>query len=237
MKVSGVIEKIGKVLIEAVYPSVCEVCGRRLVEGETMMCLHCLMSMPRTKIHSDQFNTLHQRLASPGVPIERAGSYFYYFRENPYARLIHAAKYNSRPGIARRLGEWYADEISADGFFDGIDVILPVPLHRFKLISRGYNQSEQIALGLSKVTGIPVGDNLRAARHSTQTRKNAFERMVNVAGIMSVVHGDELVGKHVMIVDDVITTGATMLACVMALHRSVPGIRTSVISIGATKLN
>ena len=226
----------GRDLLRIIFPEVCEVCGRSLVKGEKVMCLHCDVSMPRTLVHNDEFNVIHRRLAGL-TPIDRAAGMFYYYRESEYARLIHVAKYNSRPIVARQLAEMYACELKPDGFFDGIDVILPVPLHKLKLIRRGYNQSEEIAQGLSAVTGIMVGDNLVALRgHSTQTKKNSYSRWVNAQGVYAVERGDEFEGKHVLVVDDVITTGATLLACCEAIHRVAPTARISVLSLAVTHL-
>ena len=226
----------GRDLLRIIFPEVCEVCGRSLVKGEKVMCLHCDVSMPRTLVHNDEFNVIHRRLAG-STPIDRAAGMFYYYRESEYARLIHVAKYNSRPIVARQLAEMYACELKPDGFFDGIDVILPVPLHKLKLIRRGYNQSEEIAQGLSAVTGILVGDNLVALRgHSTQTKKNSYSRWVNAQGVYAVERGDEFEGKHVLVVDDVITTGATLLACCEAIHRVAPTARISVLSLAVTHL-
>lgn len=223
-------------LLGVIYPDVCEVCGVSLARGEETMCLHCLMNLPRTGIHGDGFNIIHQRLAGK-APVERAGGYFYYYRESDYAKLIHKAKYGNRPVIAERLASRYAREIAGDGFFDGIDCIVPVPLHRGKQIKRGYNQSEYVARGISRVTGIPVADNLVAVRaHSTQTRKNSYERWINARDIYAVKNPDELDGRHLLVVDDVITTGATMLACCEAIHNAQPGARISVLSLCVTRL-
>lgn len=223
-------------LLGVIYPDVCEVCGVSLTRGEDTMCLHCLMNMPRTLIHREDFNLLHRRLAG-SVPIERAGGYFYYYRESDYARLIHRAKYCGRPVIAGRLGERYAREIVADGFFDGIDMVIPVPLHRFRMIRRGYNQSEAIARGIGRVTGLPVGDNLVAVKgHSSQTRKNSYGRWLNAQHIYTVSRHEQLAGKHLLVVDDVVTTGATMLACCEVLYRADPSVRISVLALGVTRL-
>ncbi len=223
-------------LLGVIYPDVCEVCGESLARGEETMCLHCLMKLPRTQIHLEEFNLLHRRLAG-NVPIERAAGYFYYYRESDYAALIHRAKYRGRPVIAELLGARYAREIAGDGFFDGIDMIIPVPLHRFKLIRRGYNQSEAIAQGISRVTGLPIGDNLVAVKgHSSQTRKNSYDRWLNAQDIYTVSRYEELNGKHLLIVDDVVTTGATLLACCEAVRKAQPSARISVLALGVTHL-
>ncbi len=224
-------------LLRIIFPDVCEVCGHSLVRGEEVLCLNCTLKLPRTKIHRENFNLLHQRLAG-STPICRAGGYFYYYRESDYAELIHRAKYKDRPIIATRLAQHYAKEIKPDSFFDGIDLILPVPLHLTKKIKRGYNQSEAIAKGISKETGIPIAHNLIAKRsHSTQTRKNSYSRWINAQGIYDVIDAQNLTGKHILIVDDVITTGATMLACCNTIHKASPTTAISVLSLGVTHLH
>ena len=219
---------------EMIFPECCEVCGRSLIDGEELLCLTCDFDMPRTRIASNPFNTIHQRLATPGYAIEKAAAYFHYYKNNPYARMIQRAKYSGRPTVGRELARRFANELKKEGFFDGMDVILPMPLHFTKKLKRGYNQTEYVAHGLSDVTGLPLGDNLKIKRHKTQTRLSAQERLTNMEGIIRVEHSAELVGKHVLVVDDVITTGATMLTAIKALHDTVPNIKTSVIAIGLT---
>lgn len=218
------------------YPRVCSVCHRSLAMGEEVMCLHCLDRLPRTNCHRSSFNSIHKRLAGH-VLVERAAAWFHYYRDNEFAAVIHDAKYHGMPGVGRDAARIYAAEIESDGFFDGIDVIVPVPMHHTKLLARGYNQAYKIARGLSDVTGIEVSENLTARRgHDTQTRKNAWQRLVNARDIYDVEEPAQLAGKHVLVVDDVITTGATMLACLEAIHAAAPTARTSVLALAATGL-
>lgn len=222
--------------LRIVFPKVCEVCGCSLTRGEELMCLHCNLDMPRTHLHRDDFNTIHQRLAGK-APIEKATGYFYYYRDSDYARLIHKAKYNGRPIIIKQLVRNFVKELCIDGFFDDVDVVQPVPMHWFKQMRRGYNQSEVLAKTLSEVTGIALGHFLSAKRgHKTQTRKNRFERWQNTKGVYSVKNVKDLEGKHLLVVDDVITTGSTLLACCEAIHEASPTTRLSVLSLGVTHL-
>ncbi len=217
-----------------IFPHVCEVCAGTLVKGEDTICLQCRYEMPRVRLHREEFSEIHRRLAGHAA-IDRAASWFYYIRESPYARMLQRAKYNSRPQLARTLGAMYAGEIRTDGFFDGIDIILPVAMHRWKKLTRGYNQAERIAQGISDVTGIPVATNLTMPhRHRTQTRRRAYERWLNTRGIFHVDSPAELQDKHILLVDDIITTGATLHAAAEAIHNAAPTARISVISLGLT---
>ena len=222
--------------LRVIFPKVCEVCGRSLSRGEELMCMHCNLDMPRTRLHHEKFNTIHQRLVGK-APIDKAAGYFYYYRDSEYARLIQKAKYNNRPAIIEHLATRFAHELANDRFFDDIDVIVPVPMHWFKRLRRGYNQSEVLAKALCKSTGTKLGCSLKARRgHKTQTSKNRYERWVNTKDLYEVKCVEDLEHKHVLVVDDIITTGSTVLACCEAIHRQSPTTRISVLSIGVTHL-
>lgn len=226
----------GEGLVNLIFPNVCTVCHRTLVRGEDVMCLGCRLELPRTNLNLLQPNSIHERLFSIGHPIERATSLFYYYRENRYARLIHDTKYRGRPKVGRALAAHHAVELSQSGFFNGIDVIVPVPLHFFKRLHRGYNQAEEIAVGLGSVTGLPIVDALSASFHTTQTRKTAHERLVNARNVYRVKKGQVIDNRHILLVDDVITTGATLLSCIEAIKRTHPATRVSVYSLAITQL-
>lgn len=234
--VSEQIKALWQDFIGIIWPNLCEACGRSLAHGEKTLCLHCLTELPRVGLHNNPFSQIHHRLAGH-TPIEKAASWFYYYRDTRFAQMIQRAKYNSRPALAHRLGEMMSGEIKGDGFFDGIDIIIPVPLHKLKKLVRGYNQSEEIARGIAKATGLSVEPaGLKAKRHSTQTRRNAYSRWLNTRSIYSVAKPEVMEGKHVLVVDDVLTTGATLLACIDAIHASVPTAKISVLTLGLTHL-
>lgn len=235
-RVGDELRRIGQDLADALVPAVCEVCGTKLIEGEDIMCLECSYKLPRCRIHTDDFNTIHQRMLRH-VPIERAAAYFYYVRQSPYTSLILSAKYRGRPRIIRRLASSFAMEIKPDGFFESIDCIMPVAMHTLKHFRRGYNQTHHLALGLADVTNLPIAYNLKAIRgHATQTRKSAMERWINARTTYRVKNPESLAGKHILVVDDVITTGATITSCCEAIHKAVPSARISALSLGLTQL-
>ncbi len=224
-------------LIGMIYPNVCEICGRALIEGERMLCLHCLSAMPLADFHQFQFNTIHQRLA-PTPPIERAAALFHYYRDDPYARLLQTAKYNGRPAIGRELGRMLAAKLRPTGFFEGIDKIVPVPMHWFKKMKRGYNQTDWIARGVSEESGIKIADALKVARsHASQTRKGIEARSRNAAGAYSMRRYEAIKGcRHILLIDDIITTGATLHECAKVIHQAEPTSLISVLTIGSTHL-
>ncbi len=226
-----------KSVVDVICPDVCTVCGERLVDSEEIICLNCLLRMPVTGIHGGGMTELHERLASTRYYVDRAASLMWYYRDSDYAALIHDAKYNHRPKVARYLASMMAREIAADGFFDGIDLIIPVPLHFTKLLSRGYNQAEVIAEGIAEVTGIEIGDNIRCRHaHSTQTRKGIAERDANARASYALEHADRLAGRHILLIDDVITTGATLRACLELIATQSPSSRLSILTLAAARL-
>ena len=221
---------------DVVLPRVCPVCGQSLNGDERWLCRKCLAALPRTRYEEVDFNTMEQHFAGK-VPIERATAYFFYEKGAPYASILHDIKYRSVP----RMGQWLTARAVGDmrdsHFFDGIDVVTAVPLHRSKLAKRGYNQSEYLARGIADALGIPYVEALKAIRpHSTQTHKGALERWQNIQGNYTLKNNaDNLAGKHILLVDDVITTGSTLTVCA-ALLKQIPGATVSLFTLAAARL-
>lgn len=219
-------------------PDVCEVCGQPLVAGEKILCMECTMKIPLTNSHLTPDNNIEKRLVDVRYPLERAVSFFRYHKENPYTRLILNAKYYNRPAINLELGRLYALELEPTGFFSNIDAIIPLPIHWTKYFRRGYCQTDYIARGICKVVPLPILHNLRACKpHKSQTKKSGRERGQALSDIFVVTHPEELTDMHILLVDDVITTGSTLLACIRTLKESCPSLKISVLTLAATHQN
>lgn len=216
-------------------PRRCVVCGACLDDGEEVLCLECDIAMPRTNYHLRADNPVEQRFWGR-FPLERATSYFRYGKDGDYRRILFRLKYEGRKDCAEAMGRLMAADLVRSGFFEGVDVLLPVPLHPDKQRLRGYNQSACIAQGVSAVTGIPVSvGNVRRRKFTeTQTRKSAHQRWDNVDGVFEAVDAAAFVGQHVLLLDDVLTTGATLTACADALA-GVEGVRFSVLALAVVE--
>lgn len=187
--------------------------------------------MPRTHYETCPGNPVEQMFWGK-IPVERATSYFFYNKGSDFRFILHQLKYHGCKELGEAMGRMMACELLRSGFFETIDCIIPVPLHEKKQQLRGYNQSEWIARGISAATGIPVNTTavVREKDTETQTRKSMSERWENVDGIFVLLQPALFANKHVLIVDDVLTTGATTVACA-SVFREVEGIKISVLTL------
>lgn len=204
-------------LIDLIFPRTCVVCGELLSPQEKDICINCLSTLPKIeKIHLDEI----EKSFWGKVEIERATSFMYYHKNSPYNNLIHRLKYKNRPDTGDRLAFLAAKEIAESGFFDDIDAIVPLPLSKRKMRQRGYNQCDYIAKGLSRATGIPVIKNAvkRLKSNETQTHKSRDERWQNVEGIFALSDATLIEGKHILLIDDILTTGATLASCAKSIQ-------------------
>lgn len=196
-------------LLDFFFPRYCVLCGKRLTKGEQHLCLPCYMHLPRTMYHTVEHGKM-EKLFWGTLPVERATAFFHY--TDATKEMLIQLKYNSYPQLGEYLASQFAREIEDSGFFEDIDIIVPVPLHWLRRMRRGYNQSEYIAQGISKVVGIPVCTKAvrRTTNNKSQTLMHKTERKENVDNIFKLLHPCMLENKHVLIIDDVTTTGATI---------------------------
>lgn len=199
---------------ELFFPKLCNTCNARLLSQETYLCLNCWQDLPTTNFHTDPDNKV-ARLFWGRVVIENATSFFAYKKGSKYQHLIHAIKYRGLKELGFESGQRFASALMDSKGFSALDIIVPVPLHPGKEKKRGFNQSDHIAEGMGNILNKPIskGNMYRCTDTATQTNKNRFERWQNVEGIFDLKNPDEFIGKHILLVDDVITTGSTLEAC------------------------
>ncbi len=223
-------------LLDFISPRQCVVCGARLTPTERSLCSVCMLHLPRTAYQFSPADNPMAQLFWHLASIERTAALCYYEPRSEMARLVYDLKYHDRPDIGEDMGRLMGYEMQMAGFFDGIDVIVPVPLSRKRLRQRGYNQSEQLARGISEVIHLPIDTKVLRRRHfmQSQTQLNRLERQENVAEMFELRDSSSLANRHVLLVDDICTTGATLLACADTL-KDVSGIRLSILTLGFTK--
>lgn len=220
------------ILIDFLFPPVCHLCGNEVPPGE-YLCGYCLSQLPRTLYHRNPDNPMALRFAGK-FPFGRATGHFFYAPKSPLATIVQDLKYRHFPSIGRMLGQVMARELTGTGFFSDIDALVPVPLHFFKKARRGYNQTELIAKGISEITGIRVENCLKASRpHRTQTSLSHEERTKNLNDVFRLSHSPHA-DAHLLIIDDVCTTGATLTAAARAILRTSPSQRISMLTAGIT---
>ena len=215
------------------FPPCCIVCGHALSASEECLCIQCLQELPKIRQIFPDDQEIEKRFWGK-IPIERAMSYFHYTKGNSFDKILFEIKYHGRKDIGRIMGRHVARHLLPGGFFEGIELIVPIPLHPARLRKRGYNQSEWIAKGVSEVTQIPIDTTsvARIVHNTTQTRKSTWERWDAVQGIFSVNDAKKLEGKHILLIDDVLTTGVTVTSCATEIIK-VRGTRISVLTLAA----
>ena len=217
-------------LINLILPVLCPVCETVLLNNEKPMCTGCLYELPRTRYKSFTENPV-ARLFWGRIYVDNATAFFRYQKGSRYQKLIHDLKYKGRRDIGRELGRLLGIELERSPFATA-DMILPVPLHKKKIRQRGYNQCHPIAEGLSESLGIPWHSNqlIRLSVSLTQTDRSRTDRWSNVDGIFGVKDPRNFNDKHIILVDDVVTTGATLDACATEIL-SLDNVRVSIATL------
>ena len=215
---------------ELFYPRICESCNDNLVKNEEVLCTRCLLELPFTHFQYDADNDV-ARIFWGRVPVKRAASLFYFHKEGHVQKLLHKLKYKDQPEIGIYLGKLIGYQLQGTGFNE-TEVIVPVPLHLKKRRKRGYNQCEYIARGMSEVMNKPVNTSAlrRVIANPSQTKRHRYERWLNAENVFKLTKPDQVKDKHVLLVDDVVTTGATLESCVSELLKG-EGTSVSIITV------
>ena len=222
--------KFGKILTTRVgeildfcFPRYCMACGMRLYSEEEGLCASCLLEMPLLRYSSFEDNPMVRRFWGL-LPVERAMALFHYHPNSNFSNILMEMKYRHNIKACRLMGKFVARHLKAKDFFSGMDFIIPVPLAKDRQKSRGYNQSEEMARGISEITGIPLRTDVvfRVVSNVSQTQLGVRERQENVRHIFQLSSGISLDGFHILLVDDVMTTGATLLSCAETLMEGNP---------------
>ena len=220
--------------VSLLYPDLCVICGEPLVENEKFFCFACYLKLPKTNCHLFTENQAIERLAGK-VSLEKASSYLYYNKGGIAQKLIAEIKYKGNRNLGKWIGGYLAKDMISSGFFQGIDYVVPVPLHRSKEKKRGFNQAEKIAEGISHVTKIPMETTnvFREKANTSQTKKGVFDRWKNARNLFQLKNPELYNEKHILLIDDVLTTGSTLEAVAQSLLKS-QGVKVSILTLAIT---
>ncbi len=223
-------------IIDMIAPRACTICGKRLSLSEEVLCAACTLHLNRTHYHLSPYDNELARYFWGKIPIERCAAYIFYQHHTQTSNAIYALKYGNRPDVGVFLGKTIAEAYISKGFFDGIDALLPVPLSKERYRQRGYNQSEMLAKGISEMTHLPILTDVigRKTFVQSQTKLERWQRSENVKEAFTLLDADKIKGKHLLLIDDIITTGATITALSKELLQA-EGVKISVCSLGYAK--
>ena len=218
-------------ILDLFYPNLCIVCEHRSYSRQELYCLDCQYQIHPTHMHRQLENAFTAHFKGR-AEIESGAALYYYIKGGRLQKAIELLKYKNRPEIGLRLGRFYGNIIKDSYPYNSIDLIVPVPLHPTRQIQRGYNQSAMISIGLSESLNVPWKEDLliRNKITNTQTEKNRLERIRNMQLVFELTKPDELTNKHVLLVDDILTTGATLEACSAVLKKG-KSVRISMLTL------
>lgn len=221
---------------QLLFPVRCPVCGESLAQGERAVCTLCRTTAPLTGFWNETDNPVARKCWGL-VPVERASGFLFFVHNSGWRRLIHSFKYRGAWRMALAMGEWYGRNLKESGLYDDIEVVIPLPLHPFKRCRRGYNQSEYIAEGIASQLGVVVDrHSVRRKRNTaSQALKPRSRRAENVEDAFAVSRPAQLEGRRILLVDDVFTTGSTLLSCAAEILRAAPGSRVSLAALAVSR--
>lgn len=205
---------------DLIFPVLCKACENELIQGEHQLCSKCMLELPKTYSHLEYNYQIAKRFMGK-VPIDHVWAYLYFRKKSISSKLIHLVKYNDDQELGIALGKWFGHDLFVSKMYKQYDVIVPVPLHPKRLKERGFNQSERIAEGIAEATQIPlITDAIQRKIYSvTQTRADRKHRSENVDHVFEIVKPELLRDKRVLIIDDILTTGATIESIAVPLRK------------------
>jgi ComF family protein len=217
--------------ISLLFPELCAACGESLIATEQLMCTQCHYNLPFTNFHLQADNIVAQQFWGK-LNVEAAYALYYFTKGGKVQNLMHHFKYKGMHRIGNLLGTIAGTQLAENDQFKSIDYIIPVPLHKTRLKQRGYNQSKCFADGLAKKLPGVVNDNtlVRIRATETQTHRSRFLRYENMQHVFRVTNTQKLENKHILLVDDIVTTGSTLEACGTELLK-IPGLKLSIATI------
>mgnify|MGYP001222850634 FL=1 len=219
-------------LLDFLFPSLCSSCEKRLAEYEKYICLDCLSKIPRTNYHDEENNKLEEFFAGR-IPFERVAVFAHFVKGGTLQPIIHELKYKNNPELGVYLGQLCGDSLNGSKFIESIDFIVPIPLHSKRLKERGYNQAYELSRGIAERTHVNLNDTvvIRSVNNPSQAKSDSREaRWANVENIFSLTDTKLFEGKHILLIDDVLTTGSTIEACAKELLK-ITDIRISVYTL------
>jgi len=201
-------------LLHLFFPHTCAGCGTDIISHDQLLCLHCIDRLPHTGFHRYAGNPV-EKIFWGRLPIACATSLLYFTKSSLLQHLIHQFKYKGKVEIGRYIGRCMGEVMQEASRFENIDALVPLPLFAARERKRGYNQSGILCEGIAEIRQLPILRNIIARKSATetQTRKTRTERWANISGRFELVRPEAIQGKHILLVDDVITTGATLEAC------------------------
>ena len=206
---------------ELLYPKLCGGCGNHLYENEEVVCVYCRASLPLSG-ECDFENNASEKLFWGKVSITAAASFLFFQKKSSTQHLLHQLKYQQKENIGEWLGEQFAYSLQSKGRFDAVEIIIPIPLHPSRIKFRGYNQCDAIARGMASVLQIPIVNGVltRSVATQSQTKKNRFQRFENMNSVFSLAQASAIKGKNILLLDDVLTTGATLISASQVLQQA-----------------
>nr|WP_321221750.1 phosphoribosyltransferase family protein [uncultured Psychroserpens sp.] len=223
-----------KNLLNLFFPEVCRACSNHLSDNELLICTHCRHDLPLTNFHEDKDNAVHKILCGR-VKLEQATALLHFSKKSIVQQLMHNLKYRGHEEIGHLLGEWLGEELQQIDAYSKIDVVIPVPLHKAKLKSRGFNQVDRFGIAIAKALNAKYYPTvlIKTTNTKTQVFKDRLKRNFNEHTNFKIINTEGLENKHILIVDDIITTGATIEDCANTLL-DIKGVRLSLATMSIT---